>query len=50
MAQIIMHGGNALDIAQQATCEGNLNLRTAGLNKVRAGITSINEIMQFSKD
>jgi type IV pilus assembly protein PilB len=44
MGRIIMEGGNAIQIADQADKEGVLDLRQAGLNKVRDGITSLEEI------
>ncbi len=44
MRQLIMRNGNALDIAEQGRKEGVLDLRQAGLRKVRAGITSLEEI------
>jgi type IV pilus assembly protein PilB len=44
MRQLIMRNGNALDIAELARKEGVLDLRQAGLRKVRAGITSLEEI------
>jgi type IV pilus assembly protein PilB len=44
MGRIIMEGGNAMQIAQQATEEGVIDLRRAGLNKVKEGITSLVEI------
>ncbi len=50
IGQIIMSGGNALDVAKQSAKEGNWTLREAGLNKVRAGITTINEVMKITKD
>ena len=43
-ARIIMSGGNATDIADQAAKEGWPDLRRAGLNKAREGITSLDEI------
>ncbi len=42
--KIIMSGGNQLDIENQAIKEGVLDLRQSGLNKVRAGVTSLAEI------
>ena len=42
--RIIMEGGNALQIAQQAAKEGVVDLRRAGLNKVKEGITSLEEV------
>jgi type IV pilus assembly protein PilB len=44
MGRIIMEGGNAMQIADQAASEGVLELRRAGLNKVRDGLTSLVEI------
>ena len=43
-ARIIMKGGNATDIADQAAKEGYWDLRRAGLEKVKQGITSLDEI------
>jgi type IV pilus assembly protein PilB len=39
-----MSGGNATDISDQAAKEGYWDLRRAGLEKIKAGITSIEEI------
>jgi type IV pilus assembly protein PilB len=44
MGRIIMEGGNAMQIADQAANEGVLDLRRAGLNKVKDGMTSLEEI------
>ena len=44
MRQVIMRNGNSLDIAEQARREGIRTLRQSGLRKVRAGITSLEEI------
>jgi len=44
MGRIIMEGGNAIQIAEQATREGVIDLRRAGLNKVKDGVTSLDEI------
>ena len=44
MGRIIMEGGNAIQIADQAVTEGVLDLRGAGLNKVKDGLTSLEEI------
>jgi len=43
-ARIIMKGGNATDIADQAAKEGFWDLRRAGLEKVKQGITSLDEV------
>ncbi len=44
MGRIIMEGGNAMQIADQALQEGVVDLRQAGLNKVKDGVTSLEEI------
>ncbi|NNF40858.1 MAG: type IV-A pilus assembly ATPase PilB [Woeseiaceae bacterium] len=44
MGRIIMEGGNAMQISDQAASEGVLDLRQAGLNKVKEGLTSLDEI------
>mgnify|MGYP001552404181 CR=1 FL=1 len=44
MGRIIMEGGNAMQIADQAAKEGVIDLRRAGLNKVKEGVTSLTEI------
>jgi len=44
IGRIIMTGGNALDITHQAAKEGVWDLRRSGLEKVRSGITSLEEI------
>ena len=44
IGRIIMGGGNAIDIADQARKEGVWDLRRSGLEKVKAGLTSLTEI------
>ncbi|HEX9140425.1 MAG TPA: ATPase, T2SS/T4P/T4SS family, partial [Steroidobacteraceae bacterium] len=44
IGRIIMTGGNAIDIGEQAAKEGVWDLRRAGLEKVRAGLTSLEEV------
>ena len=44
MGKIIMADGNAMQIAEQAANEGVIDLRRAGLNKVKEGTTSLEEI------
>jgi type IV pilus assembly protein PilB len=41
---IIMRGGNQLDIEAQVKKEGIFDLRSAGLHKVRQGVTSLEEV------
>jgi type IV pilus assembly protein PilB len=50
MGRLIMEGGNSLQLADQASQEGVHDLRQSGLNKVRAGITSLEEINRVTKD
>ena len=44
IGRIIMEGGNAITINDQARIEGVWDLRTSGLNKVRLGLTSLEEV------
>jgi type IV pilus assembly protein PilB len=44
IARIILAGGSAVDIGQQAAKEGVWDLRRSGLEKIKAGLTSIQEV------
>ncbi len=44
MQRIIMKNGTSIDIADQARIEGVSDLRQSGLRKVRAGLTSLEEV------
>src|ERR1700736_5820274 len=44
ISRIILAGGSAVDIGQQAAKEGVWDLRRSGLEKVKAGMTSIQEV------
>jgi len=50
MGRIIMEGGNAIQLADQAKSEGIADLRESGLKKVSQGITSLEEINRVTKD
>ena len=50
MGRIIMEDGNAMQLADQAHSEGVIDLRRAGLNKVKEGITSLEEINRVTID
>jgi len=50
LRQIIMRAGNAIEIADQARKEGVKDLRQAGLVKVKAGITSLEEIEAITNE
>ncbi len=48
--RIIMEGGNAIDISDQAKAEGIPDLRRSGLNKIKIGLTSLAEINRVTQD
>jgi type IV pilus assembly protein PilB len=50
IGRIIMQGGNALDIADQAKKEGIPDLRESGLKKAIQGVTSLEEVNRVTKD
>jgi type IV pilus assembly protein PilB len=50
MRRIIMEGGNAIQLADQAQKEGINDLRQSGLVKVRNGLTSLEEINRVTKE
>ena len=50
MGRLIMEGANALQIRDRAKEEGIADLRASGLEKVKAGITSLEEINRVTKD
>jgi type IV pilus assembly protein PilB len=50
MGRIIMEGGNAMQLADQAKKEGIADLRESGLKKARSGVTSLEEINRVTKD
>jgi len=50
MGRIIMEGGNALALGDQAYKEGIPDLRQSGLKKIKDGLTSIDEINRVTKE
>jgi type IV pilus assembly protein PilB len=50
IGRIIMEGGNALQIADQSREEGVPDLRRSGLQKVKNGVTSLEEINRVTID
>jgi type IV pilus assembly protein PilB len=48
--RIILSAGNAVDIAQQAQKEGVRNLRQSGLIKVKAGLTTLEEVIAVTNE
>ncbi len=48
IAQIIMQGGNSLEIAEKSLSLGFNNLRLSGLKKASAGVTSLAEINRIT--
>jgi len=50
MQEIILRGGSAMEIATQARKEGVRTLRESGLQKVKLGITSLEEVLGCTND
>jgi type IV pilus assembly protein PilB len=50
IGRIIMEGGGAMNINDQAVRDGVWNLRRAGLNKVKEGLTSLEEVNSVTID
>jgi type IV pilus assembly protein PilB len=50
IGRIIMEGGNAIQIAEQAKRDGVADLRASGLKKVKGGVTSLEEINRVTID
>ena len=50
MGKIIMTGGNAIDLAEQAQKENIPDLRQSAIKKAQSGITSLEEINRVTKD
>jgi len=50
IGRIIMQGGNAIDIADQAKKEQIPDLRESGLKKAIQGVTSLEEVNRVTKD
>jgi type IV pilus assembly protein PilB len=50
IGRIIMAGGSAIDISDQAAKEGVWDLRRAALAKVKAGMTSLEEVNSVTTD
>jgi type IV pilus assembly protein PilB len=48
--RIILEGGNVMQLAEQSKREGVSDLRESGLKKVKAGITSLEEIDRVTKE
>lgn len=50
MTRIILNNGNAIDIADQARHDGVNDLRRSGLNKVKLGVTSLEEVESVTNE
>lgn len=50
MSRLIMANGNAIELADQANIEGIADLRRSALNKVKGGLTSLEEVNRVTKD
>ena len=47
---MILHNASAAEIAEQCQKEGYWDLRQSALNKVRQGLTSIEEVLRVTTD
>jgi type IV pilus assembly protein PilB len=47
---IILRDGSAMDIAAQSEREGVRSLRGSGLNKVKLGLTSLEEVLAVTNE
>ncbi len=50
LVSLILSGANAHQISEQARREGVLNMRQSGLRKIKAGITSLEELNRVTTD
>jgi type IV pilus assembly protein PilB len=50
LSRIILEGGSSREIAEQATAEGIWDLRRSALQKVKDGVTSLEEINRVTID
>jgi len=50
MSRLIMRGGDAIEIAEQAQLEGVRDMRQSGLLKVKQGLTSLEEVMAVTNE
>ena len=50
MSRIIMKNGTSIDLADQSRREGVLDLRQSGLRKVKAGLTSLEEVESVTNE
>lgn len=50
LSRIILEGANVTRIVQQAALEGVDDLRTSGLKKVKAGVTSLAEVDRITRE
>jgi type IV pilus assembly protein PilB len=50
IGRIIMEGGNAIQIAEQAAKDGIADLRRSGLKKVKDGLIGLEEVNRVTID
>lgn len=50
ITRLILEGGNAMQLADQAKREGVADLRQSGLRKVKAGLISLEELNRITKE
>ncbi|MCK4841189.1 MAG: type IV-A pilus assembly ATPase PilB [Methylococcales bacterium] len=50
MRALILNGGNAMEMAELSKSEGTNDLRASGLEKVRQGVTSLEEVDRITEE
>jgi type IV pilus assembly protein PilB len=50
LKDLILNGANASEIGECSLAEGFNDLRRSGLNKVRMGLTSLEEVDRITKE
>ena len=50
IGEMIMTGGSSIDIAKEARKNGVLSIRQAGLEKIKSGVTTIEELLRVTKE
>ncbi|MFP6664868.1 MAG: type IV-A pilus assembly ATPase PilB [Deltaproteobacteria bacterium] len=48
MRELVLAGGSATELKQQAVADGMISLRQAGIEKIRQGLTTVEEVMRVT--
>ncbi|MEO2169101.1 MAG: type IV-A pilus assembly ATPase PilB [bacterium] len=48
MRELVLSGGSAIEIKQQAMTDGMVSLRQAGIEKIRQGLTTVEEVLRVT--